>query len=162
MEINNEYMMFCPKCGTLVYPKFCRTPFCVECGTTLLQSKILKVKDYPVLSANTPMHEREEVKAQRLKFRRKQFEYETLPLGQFDMSLKSAQFEYSCIYDMPDPQPAIIERPKPDVPKCPICGSTKLKKISTANKVGSVALFGLFAAGHVSKTWKCENCGSKF
>ena len=46
--------------------------------------------------------------------------------------------------------------------KCPICGSTNLKKISAANKVGSVALFGLLAAGHVSKTWKCENCGSKF
>ena len=48
------------------------------------------------------------------------------------------------------------------LPKCPICGSTNLKKISAANKVGSVALFGLLAAGRVSKTWKCENCGSKF
>lgn len=47
-------------------------------------------------------------------------------------------------------------------PKCPICQSTNLSKISTTHKAGKIALFGIFGAGDISKTWKCNNCGSKF
>lgn len=47
-------------------------------------------------------------------------------------------------------------------PRCPICGSTCVHKISTVNKAGAVAVFGIFAIGHVSKTYKCDNCGAKF
>jgi uncharacterized Zn finger protein len=46
--------------------------------------------------------------------------------------------------------------------KCPFCQSTDCKKISGASKFGKVALFGVFAAGSVSKTWHCNNCGSNF
>lgn len=45
---------------------------------------------------------------------------------------------------------------------CPFCQSTNCKKISGASKIGKVALFGVFAAGSVSKTWHCNNCGSNF
>lgn len=50
----------------------------------------------------------------------------------------------------------------PSIPKCPICGSTNLFKITTAHKVGKIALFGIFGMGDNGKTWKCNNCGSKF
>lgn len=46
--------------------------------------------------------------------------------------------------------------------KCPHCHSTNTKKISTTSKVGSVALFGIFAVGKVSKQWHCNNCKSDF
>lgn len=46
--------------------------------------------------------------------------------------------------------------------RCPYCNSSNTKKISTASKVGKVALFGVFAAGSVSKTWHCNSCGSNF
>lgn len=49
-----------------------------------------------------------------------------------------------------------------NVPKCPICGSTNIEKISLGNKVGSVALIGVFAVGHITKTYKCKNCNAKF
>lgn len=49
-----------------------------------------------------------------------------------------------------------------NIPKCPTCGSTNLSKITATQKVGKAALFGLFAVGDMSKTWKCNNCGSKF
>lgn len=49
-----------------------------------------------------------------------------------------------------------------DIPHCPICGSTKLSKISGAKKAIKIGLFGIFGAGDLGKTWKCENCGSKF
>ena len=48
------------------------------------------------------------------------------------------------------------------IPKCPICQSTDLSKITTAHKVGKIALFGVFGMGDNGKTWKCNNCGSRF
>ncbi|MDE7425425.1 MAG: hypothetical protein K2N51_17340 [Lachnospiraceae bacterium] len=48
---------------------------------------------------------------------------------------------------------------KGNIPKCPTCGSTNLKKISGLSKAGSVAMWGVFAAGRTSKTWHCNNCG---
>lgn len=49
-----------------------------------------------------------------------------------------------------------------NIPHCPICGSAKLSKISGAKKAVKIGLFGIFGAGDLGKTWKCENCGSKF
>ena len=45
---------------------------------------------------------------------------------------------------------------------CPYCHSTNTKKISGLSKAGSIALFGIFAMGKVSKQWHCNNCGSDF
>ena len=49
-----------------------------------------------------------------------------------------------------------------NIPKCPICGSTNIHKISNTNKLFSILTFGIYAVVHVGKTWKCDNCGSKF
>lgn len=53
------------------------------------------------------------------------------------------------------------EYAKPTV-ECPYCHSTNTKKISGASKAGSVALFGIFALGKMSKQWRCNKCGSEF
>ena len=45
---------------------------------------------------------------------------------------------------------------------CPTCGSTNIHKISTTNKVGSALVFGVFAMGNISKTFKCNSCGYKW
>ena len=47
-------------------------------------------------------------------------------------------------------------------PKCPICSSTNLSKISSVTKAAKIGMFGIFGAGDIGKTWKCNNCGSKF
>lgn len=49
-----------------------------------------------------------------------------------------------------------------NVPRCPTCGSTNLKKISGLSKAGSVALWGVFAVGRTSKTWHCNKCGAEW
>ena len=46
--------------------------------------------------------------------------------------------------------------------ECPYCHSTNTRKISGASKAGNVALFGVFAAGKVSKQWHCNQCNSDF
>lgn len=45
-----------------------------------------------------------------------------------------------------------------NIPKCPICGSTDIKKLSTTSKVLGVGLLGL-ASKTVGKTYKCNKCG---
>lgn len=47
-------------------------------------------------------------------------------------------------------------------PHCPYCNSDDLKKISGLSKAGSVALWGIFAMGKVSKQWHCNSCKSDF
>ena len=49
-----------------------------------------------------------------------------------------------------------------NIPKCPTCGSTDLSKISTVKKAAKIGMFGIFGAGDIGKTWKCNNCGSRF
>lgn len=46
--------------------------------------------------------------------------------------------------------------------RCTNCKSTHVEKISTANKAGSVLMFGVFAAGKVTKTWQCLDCKFKW
>lgn len=55
-----------------------------------------------------------------------------------------------------------MQKQQKPIVTCPFCQSTNCKKISGASKIGKVALFGVFAAGSVSKTWHCNNCGSNF
>lgn len=46
--------------------------------------------------------------------------------------------------------------------ECPYCHSKNTKKISGLSKAGSVAMFGMFAVGKVSKQWHCNQCKSDF
>lgn len=48
-----------------------------------------------------------------------------------------------------------------NIPKCPTCQSTDIKKVSTMSKASSVALWGLFSQ-KVKKQWHCNNCGSEW
>lgn len=57
---------------------------------------------------------------------------------------------------------AIASQPEKNIPKCPTCQSSNIKKISELSKVGSVAVWGVLAAGKVSKQWHCNNCGSEW
>lgn len=43
------------------------------------------------------------------------------------------------------------------VPKCPMCGSTNIEKISTTSRAVSVAMVGL-ASGKIGKQYKCKKC----
>ncbi len=47
-------------------------------------------------------------------------------------------------------------------PKCPHCGSSNFNKITLTNKAGSALLVGVLAIGHVTKTFKCADCGYKW
>lgn len=44
------------------------------------------------------------------------------------------------------------------VPKCPTCGSTNIRKISTGERMVSVGMLGLFSK-KINKSFKCNSCG---
>ena len=49
------------------------------------------------------------------------------------------------------------------IPKCPICGSTNVNKISIGSRAVKTAVFGAVGAvDDTGKTYKCGNCGSRF
>lgn len=50
---------------------------------------------------------------------------------------------------------------QPNVPKCPTCQSTKIRKISSVRKVTGGVLFGIFSKTAFSQ-FECENCGYKW
>lgn len=59
-----------------------------------------------------------------------------------------------------------------NIPRCPICQSTNLKKLGkfsfmnsfgvNMNDGGIPSVFPVFGMKQNDKTWKCNNCGSKF
>lgn len=48
-----------------------------------------------------------------------------------------------------------------NIPKCPTCSSTKIRKISATSKAASVAMWGVLSR-KVHKQWHCDTCGSEW
>lgn len=53
------------------------------------------------------------------------------------------------------------EQQETNIPKCPFCNSTNIKKISGTERVGSAMMFGIFSK-KIGKSFKCNNCGGTF
>jgi len=50
-----------------------------------------------------------------------------------------------------------------NIPHCPICNSTNIKKITLSKRAMKTVVFGIIGAVDDSgKTYQCNNCGSKF
>ena len=51
-----------------------------------------------------------------------------------------------------------ISSPKEqNIPKCPTCGSTNIRKMGGVEHGASIAAFGIFSK-KINKTFKCGNC----
>ncbi|MCM1246094.1 MAG: hypothetical protein NC293_10680 [Roseburia sp.] len=48
------------------------------------------------------------------------------------------------------------------IPRCPICQSTRLSKISMGRKFLEAGFGGIWGMDVMGKTYECRNCGSKF
>lgn len=57
--------------------------------------------------------------------------------------------------------PQASQEIKQTIPRCPHCHSPKIRPISTANRVASVAAIGL-ASGKIGKQFECLNCKFKW
>ena len=138
---------YCPKCGEIALTSMRPNEKCLYCGTILQDTEYIcyDVIDHGNLKPeirkaifekyikNSPSYSEEAVKDREEKESR-----ERLNL------------------------PSSYKPKEGNTPKCPICQSTNLSKITNTRKAGKIALFGIFGAGDLGKTWKCNNCGSKF
>lgn len=50
----------------------------------------------------------------------------------------------------------------PPLPRCPVCNSAMLKKITAGSKFLAAATVGMFALPYNSKTFECKDCGYRF
>ena len=50
----------------------------------------------------------------------------------------------------------------PRLPRCPVCNSAMLKKITAGNKLVAAATLGSFAIPYTNKTFECKDCGHRF
>lgn len=50
----------------------------------------------------------------------------------------------------------------PSLPRCPICNSAMLKKITKGSKFLAAATIGTFALPYNGKTFECKDCGYRF
>lgn len=123
------------------------TSVCPYCGGELLKADISE-EDYVLLGKATN-NNRQLLDAMVDLHKKDLVEYE-LKMSQFRNQYEQVQ------------QAQRQESSSNNLPKCPYCNSTDLKKISGLSKAGSVALWGVFAIGKVSKQWHCNNCKSDF
>ena len=154
--------------------------YCKKCGRTVMDSKkcdicgsiIFKVPDKYLLEFEGKLYENNLDKN-----KKDQFIEECIKSSpEFDEELFNKRDKIKAENDRRYEESmaigkAILQGADPDIafktggkniPKCPICGSVSLSKISNVGKAASVGLFGIFGAGDLGKTWKCNNCGSKF
>lgn len=175
----------CAKCGSVFgYPDVPAyiNSVCIECQNELIETDIdidewMKItyphgKNYKYTIDET----KQNLKASR-EFQAQIFEKYIEPLGQLDTSLVAyklnmesygrptddideinRQIKEKAIYELYEGR---RKREEENLPKCPICGSTNLKKLSFTNKAVSVGVFGLLS-NKINKTWECKNCKSTF
>lgn len=55
----------------------------------------------------------------------------------------------------------LAPKQKQNTPKCPMCNSTNLEKITAPKRIFSAGIFGL-GSSKVGKTMECRNCGYKW
>lgn len=48
-----------------------------------------------------------------------------------------------------------------NIPKCPTCGSTNIKHISTLNRAVSIGMLGIFS-GKIGKNYECLDCKARW
>lgn len=147
---------YCPKCASY-YPRSKalkeNITNCEHCGTTIEYSNMLSSDFTEMFNAEMeklgikPLQNAEPIE----KFIHKTF---LLDNKQFDEIAFDKKWHPENYEDAPKSNKEL----NVNVPKCPTCQSTDIKKISTTSKAGSVFLWGLFSQ-KVKRQWHCNNCG---
>ena len=153
-------LVFCPRCASIQDKKDnVENDTCFFCETPLIDSGIFEEAE----EAGSSIH-----------YERRRHIFETMiePMGQLAKDSKEYKDNYYAIYHLEEDDRKILEiygeihRQQQEklehIPTCPTCGSAHVRKISTGSKVGAAALIGIFALGHIGKTFECLNCGMKW
>ncbi len=139
---NNKVAYYCDKCTdskTIVYGTPTGDHKCSKCGGDCIPLSLTlneMVRIYPKYNADLVLA-MDKLKKDNI----------------IDFQLKFNEL----INSTPQPQ----SQSTANIPKCPTCGSTNIKKISGAKRWVGTGLFGL-ASSDLGKTMQCNSCGYKF
>lgn len=175
----------CTKCGGVFgYPDAPAyiDEICISCQNDLLEIDIdvdewLKILYPNGQNYNYTIDEKNQNNKAVNQFNAQIFEQYIEPLGQLDTSLVAyklhmerygrptddieeihQQIKEKAIYELHEGR---RKREEENKPKCPICGSTNLKKLSAINRGVSFGVFG-FASNKIGKTYECQKCKATF
>lgn len=146
-------LMFCNKCGKVSLDGkdgdkcyWCKKGHFFDSGINYSEARKIVEKDYHISLGDYSMEQEEE-------FLRKRFFYNS-SFNDSEQKLVNQRMAYDDAYQQ--------KKHDDNTPKCPICGSTNLKKITGTRKAMKIGLFGLFGAGDLGKTYQCCKCGARF
>lgn len=77
--------------------------------------------------------------------------------NQFSEEMYNARIEHSRSNTHASKQ----KKEETNIPKCPTCGSTKIRKISGTKRTASILSFGILS-NNIGKTYECLNCKYKW
>lgn len=152
-----ERILYCPRCGDVMIVFDNDIHYCITCRKqemidTKRDDDYFKEKYYKQVGKTIDNI----IKFNLTEMVRQEFVYNNPLYNEKDIK-KREELEEKCAKDTQRKNAS-----SKFVPKCPTCGSTNVEKISGASKVGKVALFGIFAASSIGKTFYCKNCGYKW
>lgn len=168
-----DEVMYCEKCGHVGHIVFSKK--CKNCGTKMkLLPEELKykyhifVEDWAKTSDEEELLRKENFVMGELKdnplFSMEDYQKQVQKKIQINQRLND--YEKRKLLEQQAKNLARIQKEKDKqncIPKCPICGSSNINKITVSSRAVKTAVFGVVGAvDDAGKTWRCGNCGSKF
>lgn len=158
-------LIICPECGEKVSDK---SDICVHCGYPIKKMYIQENKNICVIDG-IPY----DLSEQLANINNEQYQPLKKLVKEYGMSLADASNLWRLIKTSKQiPQEYNSSQQEEyrkqlntneisNIPQCPYCHSTNLKKISTSGRIVSVGVFGL-GSSKIGKQWHCNNCKSDF
>lgn len=144
--------MYCTKCK-MTYPDDGEWDICPECDIKLITNKERdELNNKESITRTNALYEslRREYEQKGIQFTKQDFED----------YLQSKRIEQLSQYKE-TARKSIGNQKSINAPKCPICGSLKIQKISAMNRAVNIAILGVFST-KINKQWHCTECGSNF
>ena len=154
-------LVFCDKCGFMT-SAFSKGQKCFKCceghfvgtGVDEFEAENEIIKEYFDVHGEQPTPDKvEELIKQKYIY------------GKLDVDLSEKAIKRRQEFDTPEHQEKLKQIAKfapqkssNNISKCPTCGSTNIRKISTGERMVSVGMLGLFSK-KINKSFKCNSCG---
>lgn len=143
-------MKICLSCGSK-YPD--DYSICYDCDLQMIDSEIAyELKNYGASNPEMLKKYPEECRIV-LDYERRQEEHKREIVEKYKSQPVTVRYQH-----IPRIEKA---EPTKNVPKCPTCGSTNIRRISTAEKATGVILFGIFSNKRKYQ-FECQNPNCKF
>lgn len=153
----------CANCGSIYTDpadEGYRKGYCIECRDKRLYDKLIKIdysiKDFNDLTEYSPSYR---MAAKKMLFVKYVQDWESLDKESITYKLNIENLFNGGKGEIHDRLAA--EMKQSNIPTCPTCGSTSIKRISDKSRGMSVLFFGL-ASGKIGKTFECRNCGYRW